>query len=389
MAGNNDMYMLRICVFLILCLVSVQGFSQQKVIQGQDLEKLDSELAGRTAQSESIFWVDSKQLTIEGMGWNKGIEGFTRLPDNFKHVVTAKVWALSRHSAGLAIRFMVKGTKSISARWTLRGNGYMAHMTPQAVNGLDLYVKTADKWVWAGVGKPSKDGLTQENTLKSGFLPDRTYECMVYLPLYSGITALDLGFSPGASVVAAQINPKKPLVFYGTSILHGCSASRSGMPFAAMLGRKFDRPVINLGFSGNGLMEPYFADILAEIDAAVYFIDCLPNMGAFTEAEIKERTIHIVRKLRSKRPDVPIVLVEDRSYAYANLGGQPAINYRRMGMQSAYRLLKADVKNLHYVNGDGLLGEDTEATVDGSHPSDLGMYRYFMYLSPLVSKILN
>ena len=41
----------------------------------------------------------------------------------------------------------------------------------------------------------------------------------------------------------------KPILFYGTSITHGASASRAGMTHVAQLGRLFDREVINLGFS--------------------------------------------------------------------------------------------------------------------------------------------
>ena len=45
----------------------------------------------------------------------------------------------------------------------------------------------------------------------------------------------------------------KPIVVYGTSITQGACASRPDSHGPnAILGRKLDRPVINLGFSGNG-----------------------------------------------------------------------------------------------------------------------------------------
>jgi len=34
------------------------------------------------------------------------------------------------------------------------------------------------------------------------------------------------------------------------------------------------------------------------------------------------------------------------------------------------------MKELYYLEGDALLGQDGEATVDGTHPSDLGMIHY-------------
>ena len=46
------------------------------------------------------------------------------------------------------------------------------------------------------------------------------------------------------------------MVFYGTSITQGACASRPPMDAnAAILGRRLDRPVVNLGFSGNGRMD--------------------------------------------------------------------------------------------------------------------------------------
>ena len=52
-----------------------------------------------------------------------------------------------------------------------------------------------------------------------------------------------------------EASAAKPILFYGTSITHGACASRPGMVHTAILGRHLDRPVINLGFSGNGRME--------------------------------------------------------------------------------------------------------------------------------------
>ncbi|MPN47455.1 hypothetical protein SDC9_195057 [bioreactor metagenome] len=133
-------------------------------------------------------------------------------------------------------------------------------------------------------------------------------------------------------------------------------------------------------------MEEHFGDIMGEIDASVYIIDCLPNMSTFTPEEITARTLALVRKLRSLRPKTPIVLVEDRNYGYADLAG-PVVNNRRPAMKAAYNTLITETTDLYYVEGDQLLGEDTEATVDGSHPSDLGMYRYFVALEPVISRI--
>ena len=57
------------------------------------------------------------------------------------------------------------------------------------------------------------------------------------------------------------------------------------MAFTAIVGRQLDIPVINLGFSGSGKMEPEMADLLAELDPSVYVLDCIWNMSPELVAE--------------------------------------------------------------------------------------------------------
>ena len=49
---------------------------------------------------------------------------------------------------------------------------------------------------------------------------------------------------------------------------------------------------------------------------------------------------------------------------------------KRDQLRFAYnKLLKDGLKNISYVFGECLIVDDREATIDGSHPSDLGMMR--------------
>ena len=157
------------------------------------------------------------------------------------------------------------------------------------------------------------------------------------------------------------------------------------MVHTAILGRWLNRPVINLGFSGNGMMEPEMAQLVAELDPVVYIIDCLPNLEP---NQVKERTVPMVRILRKAHPETPILLVEDHTYANAFLVEERAkrTQGRRKELKVAYERLKAEgVKNLHYLDGDLLLRRDGEDTVDGSHPTDLG----FMHQAEAMNKALR
>jgi hypothetical protein len=262
-----------------------------------------------------------------------------------------------------------------------------ANMTAIGASGLDLYARDDQgRWRWVGVTRPDHKIIRQE--IISGLA--RGYrEYAVYLPLYNGIENLSIGVPPEARFESLPPRSEKPIVFYGTSITHGASASRPGMVHTAILGRRFDQPVVNLGFSGNGRMDAAVGDLLIKIDAAVYVIDCLPNMNA---QMVREKCVPLVRQLRAARPDTPIILVEDRRNT--NSWILPARNQHHSDNHVALResfaqLQKDGVKNLFYLGGDDLLGHDAEGATDGSHPNDLGFLRQADKFEPVLRAALR
>ena len=354
-------------------------------------EALDKSLA-TDEYGKGLLWYDIKHLGVEGRGWDESQtkEFYDRLPAKAEKVVRPPVWGLSRHSAGMYVRFVTDAT-SISARWTLRSASLaMNHMAATGVSGLDLYVRLDDgRLHWLGTGRPT--AKTSQGLLVNGITPGRR-EYYLYLPLYNGVESVHLGISKSATLAKAAPWPAeraKPICFYGTSITQGGCASRTGMTYAAILGRQLNRPTINLGFSGNGRMELEVAQLLAELDPAIYVIDCLPNMGA---TEVAERTEPLVRAIRKAHPETPIVLAEDRTYANAVLRAQSQQRHStsRAALRKAYdRLISSGVKNLHYMPGEAQLGDDGEDTVDGSHPTDLGFFRMSEAFLPVLKPLLS
>ncbi len=325
------------------------------------------------ASAQDVKWVAAHDLRVEGQGWHDLAAPFDRLPAKAEKTVRKPVWNLSRDSAGLAVRFRTDASE-IRVRWTLtKATLAMPHMPATGVSSVDLYVKHGGTWRWLATPRPTK----QKNEARLvRLLKKEPRDYLLYLPLYNGVSELAVGVPQGASLTPPRSKKrKKPIVFYGTSITQGGCASRPGMVHTAILGRTLDRPIINLGFSGNGTMDQSMADLLAELEPAIFVIDCLPNMNA---KEVAARTEPLVRTLRKARPKTPIVLVEDRTYQNWFLNEDLAnrnANSRR-ALRKAYTSLRGDgVKHLHYIPGDGLLGDDGEGTVDGSHPTDLGFAR--------------
>ncbi|MBN1852332.1 MAG: SGNH/GDSL hydrolase family protein [Pirellulales bacterium] len=354
------------------------------------VEPVDPSLARRD-DGGSICWYDVRHLGIEGRGWPETKSYFDRLPAKAETMVRKPVWNLSQQSAGLSVRFVTDAT-SIHARWTLTSkNLAMPHMPATGVSGVDLYVRMPDQsWRWLAIGKPTEFPTNQAHLVDA--LPQESREYQLYLPLYNGVLQVEIGIPDGAGLYKGPVwdpDREKPILFYGTSITQGGCASRPGMTHPAILGRWLDRPVINLGFSGNGKMEPEMATLLAELDPVVYVLDCLPNMNS---EDVSQRVAPFVQTLRAAHPQTPILLVEDRSYANAFLvsSQQRRNEESREALQKVYRQLQDEgVENLLYLPGDRLLGADGEDTVDSSHPTDLGFVRQAAAFQEVLEPILS
>jgi len=347
---------------------------------------------GAAAQdADDTRWVEATELGLEGQGWPDTAHPYGRLPAKAEGVVRPDVWGLAQDSAGFCARF-VTDARTIRARWTLRSESLaMNHMPATGVSGLDLYTRLpgAQAWHWLGVGRP--ESVTNEAILADG-LPTEAREYLLYLPLYNGVASLSVGVPAGASLDPAPPRPpdrSRPICCYGTSIVQGGCASRPGMAYPALLGRWLDRPVINLGFSGNAFAEPEVAALLAELDPCVYVLDPLPNMSP---EMVTERIGPFVRTLRAAHAETPIVLVESIEYQNAAVmpGSRSAYQTRNAALRAVYETLQGEgLAGLHYVPGEPLLGGDGEGTVDGTHPTDLGFMRIAEALRPMLGKVLG
>ncbi|MGI9472672.1 MAG: SGNH/GDSL hydrolase family protein [Rubripirellula sp.] len=375
-------------IILLITGVAIYGTANGQEKTAQPIGTLDPEMAVRKPSDDGLTWHDVSTWGAEGriLPEQERIRWFDRFPDSAEATVTSPVWRLSRHSAGMMVRFKTDAT-SIHVHYKLMSPSLaMPHMPATGVSGVDLYARDADgQWRWVQVTRPSKQEMKVPliSGLKPGFR-----EYAAYLPLYNGVEFLSIGVDPQSRFEPLAPRPK-PIVFYGTSITHGACASRPGMVHTAILGRRFDRPVVNLGFSGNGKMDEAVGEFLVQIDAAVYVIDCLPNMNAKT---VSEKCVPLVKQIRASKPDTPIVLVEDRrntnSWILPARDAFHSANHQ--ALKDAFDSLQADsVTGLYYIPGDHLYGDDGDGATDGSHANDLGFMRQADVFEPVLREALR
>ncbi|MEQ8419546.1 MAG: SGNH/GDSL hydrolase family protein [Arenibacter algicola] len=349
--------------------------------------------------ADLIWWnpAESNSLVVEGQAWQgEIISTYRRLPKQAEGVVREAVWNLSKHSAGLSLRFR-SDAKSITVRYKVKGNHAMPHMPATGVSGVDLYAKTSDgDWRWYR-GKYSFADTIQykySNIDPNEEYHDKGREYQLYLPLYNEVEWLEIGVPEDAVMEPLPLRQEKPIVVYGTSIAHGACASRPGMAWTSILGRELDRPLINLAFSGNGRMEEEVINFITQIDAKIFVLDCLPNLGATKDRsleEVRQLIISGVKQIRTKRPSTPILVVEHDGYSDGAVDVDRYKTYtdlNRIAKEAFAQLQSEGLGDIHLLTKEEL-NLSMESFVDGTHPTDLGMMEYAVAYEKALREILK
>jgi len=342
------------------------------------------------ADELALRWVQlpQPQMEVDGLPWygENGGELF-RLPIKLKDTYRPPVWDLAQSPSGGRIRFRTNST-ALAIRLEYPEPPGMKNMHAFGQTGVDLYADGVYRGT-AIADRDAKSGKTQEHTyFKSQPRVDR--EITLYLPLYMPVKVLGIGFDPDARVQAARpFSVKDPVVFYGTSITQGGCASRSGMSYQALLGRRLNVDFVNLGFSGNGLGEPELARAVAGIDASCFVMDFAQNNP--TVESLAQAYAPFLETIRGRHPETPILVITPiyssrESWARdARLEGM-----RELIRQVAARRIAGGDLHVEIVEGTDLLGPSGgDGLVDGTHPNDLGFQWMADGLAGRVAKVLG
>lgn len=319
--------------------------------------------------------VKEHSLVIRNQGFPQeaGLS-YNRLPQRAQQKVRPAVWKLSRHSSGLSIRFQsnavhIKIRYGVSTA-TPRG---LPHMPPTGVSGIDMYRIEGGKWSNCAGSYVFNDTIMYSYDNLS--VPKQVSEYCIFLPLYNEVTWMEIGVEEKCNFHFIPLSTKKPIVIYGTSIVQGACASRPGMAWGNIIQRYIDCPVVNLGFSGNGKLEENVIELINEIDACLYILDCVSNLTR--DSLLQKRIVHAVKQIRAVHKDTPILIMEHAGYSNSMTNLQRKLECKKANKctQQAYqKLILEDIKNVFYISKDDFNFPD-DAWVDYVHPSDIGMQR--------------
>ncbi len=262
-------------------------------------------------------------------------------------------------------------------------------MTTRGMYGFDVYVGSGSAKTY--VGGQMQDMTGEPTMVTTVALPDNggiPQEVTVNLPLYGGITKMEIGFKNAADTVAlpTPYTYEKPVVFYGSSITQGGCVSRPGNAYCHVVTRALDASCINLGFAGTALGEATMAEYIGELELSAFVMDYDYNSPS---ADTLRKTHQIFYKIvRKAHPDTPIIFLCHPYYGERTEEDEARIAVIRSTYEKAVE--KGD-ENVWFIDSETYFPEAMRDlyAVDNLHPNDLGHYAMAEALYPVLKEALE
>jgi len=201
-----------------------------------------------------------------------------------------------------------------------------------------------------------------------------------------------IGLKEGCTIESAEsYNANAPVVFYGSSVTQGCSASRPGTVYTSLLSRWLDANYINLGFSGNDRGEPAIAEYISTIKMSAFVYAY--GFNAPTLEHYENTHYPFYKIIRDKNPDLPVVIFTPPwcPVLKAKATVEKLSGIRNIAKNTYKRACSEGDKNIYFVDGFKALGGivASDCTVDGIHPTDHGFYNMAQALYPVLKSVLE
>lgn len=347
-------------------------------------------IVNTTIGDVEVTWHDVRQAPFSLHGfWQPQTEPyFHRVPFDVAEATSEGVNKLSRESAGGRVRFSTN-SPYIAIRAKYRVVGRSSHLSLISTAGFDLYL----------------DGPFGSRFLKEFRMPyDMTdsYEQIIHLdgetmhsytinfPVHAVVETLEIGLKPDAAVDAAlPYRDFAPVVFYGSSIVHGTAASRPGYIYPAILSRELNLDFLNLGFSGMAKGEAVLARWMATLPMSVFVCDYDHNAPTVEHLEATHYPLYAI--IREKNPDVPYIMITRPNYWTLPRLQEHILQRRDVIMTSYLKARQAGDKNVYFIDGMSfdVAPHQYETSVDGVHPNDAGFVRMADSIGTVIRHILE
>lgn len=317
-------------------------------------------------------------ITISGLPFSSKTNGLKRLPKKRKKNIRPSLWKLGTYPSGGRVRFKTNSKSFVLFAKT--SSSTSPHMTSIMQNGIDIYIDNK----YSGSAWPDPNGtIRKEFALKDNNTSLKNIT--LYMPLYSTIEIQKLYVEKNAMVKKADdLLYIAPIIYYGSSITQGASASNPGLSYPAILSRETKIDFINFGFSGNGLGDIEIAEVITLLDASLIILDYWANP---TSIQYKRSLPKFVAKIREKKADIPILIITP----FYNIGSKNQQKEKKQIIEDfIITLRKSGDYNIYMIKGTKILSkEQSSGLIDGLHLNSLGFWFAAKALKPKILEILN
>ncbi len=354
-----------------------------------DITQIDKNFAVPSeVQQEHLKWYSplDEPFSVCGVLTPDETEAYyRRLPGDVAKATSEGVYELHKDTTGGRIRF-VTDSPFVAIHTKMFPPHYGANFSLCGAGSFDIYVaKEGGALDYADTFRPPV-GMT-DGYESIVYFPDNARRVIIInMPLYAGVKEVYVGLHEQASIAPAPAYTyETPIVYYGSSITQGGSASRPGNSYESMIGRRLDADFINLGFSGNARGEQVMAEYIAGLDMSLFVMDYDHN--APNAEHLRETHYAFYETIRKAHPTLPIVMV-----TAPIMHPNPHWAKRRDIIRESYqRAVAAGDENVRFVPGESFFADLVEDAVTGDncHPNDLGFWCMANTLTPLFKKILS
>ena len=359
-----------------------------------------------TTDKEDLVFLDVDNAPFRVYGIFRDGDRYRRVPREVAERCNDYLKSYQEVTAGGRVRFCTT-SEYISVRVTLTGAVRKDNMTDVLASGVDVYVgnkyhATVNNHIVFDAATGEKLPGVLESAGGGIVIPedgvDIAYEAIVglgdtkgevitlNLPVFNGVKNVYIGLQKDAEIShAPDYSLEKPIVFYGSSITHGASASRPGNIYENTLSRAFDFNYVNLGFGGGARGEDAIADYIAGLDMSAFVLDYDHNAPSVEHLEATHE--RVFKKIREKHPDIPVLML---SRPYGKLTSD--VTRRQEVVRATYENARANGdENVWLVLGSEFFPDEyrSDFSIEGTHPNDLGFMFMAEAMKPAIKEMVE
>lgn len=329
-----------------------------------------------TIGNVEVVWHDVKKAPFSLHGFNapETSEFYHRVPVDVATATSTGVTALSKESAGGRVRFSTN-SPYIAIRAKYLAVGRASHVTLVSTAGFDIYIdgEFGSRYVKEfRIPYDMHDTCEQIVHLEGEHM--RSYT--INFPVHSAVESLEIGLKPGAALdCATPYRDIKPLVFYGSSIVHGTAASRPGLIYPCIISRELNMDFRNIGFSGVAWAEKTIAEWMADLPMSVFICDYDHNAPKADHLEATHYPLY--ETIRAKNPDLPYIMITRPDYWTLPCEQDQILKRRDIIMTSYLKARAAGDENVYFIDGlsFNVAPHQYDMSMDALHPNDAGFIR--------------